>query len=98
MTDPVDTDAVRELSTWLYDESHWDKSQLASAAANEMDRLRLMELTFDGAVAEQERLEKENRVLLAQVRKNRRDGSHHPNCDKNSGRRYARCTCWKSRA
>lgn len=40
MTDPVDTDALRELRVWLYEESQDDKSELAAAAADEVDQLR----------------------------------------------------------
>lgn len=40
MTDPVDTDALRALSAWLYVESQFHKSQLAESAADEVDRLR----------------------------------------------------------
>ena len=42
MTDPVDTDALRELRVWLYDESHNDKSLLVGDAADELDSLRIV--------------------------------------------------------
>lgn len=77
------TDELRALSVWLYDESQDDRSQLASAAADEMDRLR-------AAVHAGEYLASSNNHLWKVIE----DAPHQLDCSMQT--HGGACDCWKA--
>lgn len=101
MSDPVDTDALRDLSAWLYKESQAGKSAFVREAADQIDGLRAhnahMASEHSAVKANEEHVVGELQRLHAVIE----NAPHEPDCLTHwnaPGYDVKPCTCWKASA